>query len=272
MPNWNESEYLKRAAEIAHIHVASKKTINDISEKYARDNNMNPDEIRTLVRLSNVATFQEIFKNKSQDSDRMVDFEVGEPEAVIRRIVDAANTPSESANIHNDKLASEVPDMMRLKRFGQLPVVEDLTVKIAHEEPEKLPRQDMVILNLEKLAADFEVERIIEGNKWEQKLAQLAAAFKKAPGYGPDFSEFEKDAYAVHAEDAVAELTLVRQLCKMSAQFYDPAAICNFRERRVVENSPELSLLKEAVDAREAYLKYVGGLSWISKNMPEVSL
>ena len=64
MARWNEGEFVERAGRIARAHAVTKKPLNDLSAKVARDENLQPDEIRTLVRLANVATFQELFKNK----------------------------------------------------------------------------------------------------------------------------------------------------------------------------------------------------------------
>ena len=272
MANWNEGEYVARSKEIAQQFMVSKKPLNDIAEKYARDNALNPEEIRTLVRLANVATFREVFDRKAGDSDRMVDFEVGEPEAVIRRIVDSASQPQESANIMNDKLAFEVPDMMREKRLGQKFDVYSDEKTASEDAPEKLPRKDMVILNLEKLASDFEVERLIEGKRWEDAINKLAAEFKKAPGYGPNFQDFEKDAYAVFGTEIRAEIAELANASKQASVVLSDSDIQFLGERRITRDTPTLELLKEAVEARNAYAKYVGGLTWIKNNMPVITL
>src|ERR1035437_4373512 len=99
MPDWNEAEYVKRASDVARDFATLKKPINDLCEKIARDESLNPDEIRTLVRLSNVAAFQQLCKDKAAAGapDRMVEFDVGNPESVIQRIQSSGESPPEPA-------------------------------------------------------------------------------------------------------------------------------------------------------------------------------
>jgi hypothetical protein len=262
---WNESEFVERAKDIALQHVTTKKSINELSMKVARENSLNPDEIRTLVRLSNVSTFQECFKRKS-DGDKMVEFDVGDPEQVIRKFAEEASEVPQSANIFNDKLAEEIPDLMREKRLGHK---FDDAEKVASEfvpAPEKPMRRDLAILALRKLAEDFNVEQIAAGRRWEDKIAALAQTFKRAPGYGPKLDDFEKDAYAEFGHDAVPELKqLWADLRRGEYAELINEKVAELQDRRVTEETPELALLKEAVDARHAYVKFRNGLEWIKK-------
>lgn len=269
MARWNESEFIERAGRIAHDHAVTKKPLNDLSEKVARDENLQPDEIRTLVRLANVATFQELFKRKD-DGDKMIEFESGDPEAVINRIVSSAQEQSQSANIHNDKLASawDAPDMMTAKRLGRAfdePVVEKTA---SADEAERPMRQDLAVLALRKLAEEFEVERISAGHRWEDLTNKLAAEFRKAPGYGPAFSDFEKDAYADHGMDAWPELKCIRETLRLPTNEPSNDKVASLQERHVADDSPRLRLLGKAIDARADYQKFAAGLEWIRTNMP----
>lgn len=251
MPSWNEAEYVSRANEVARQFVVEKKPLNDLCEKLARDEAMNPDEIRTLVRLSNVAAFQHLFKDKQ--GDKMVEFDVGNPESVIQRIQSSVDDPPQPANIHNDKLAQECPDMMREIRLGRK---FDEAVKLAHEEvPERPMKRDLAVILGRKLAAEFDVERRVHGNVWEQNLRKLAQVFRRAPGYGQSFGEFEKAALAEFGLDAVPELTQLREDARLSAATYDTEKVAHLQERHVHEESPELATFRVAVDARHAYVK-----------------
>lgn len=271
MARWNESEFIERAGRIAHDHAVTKKPLNDLSEKVARDESLQPDEIRTLVRLANVATFQELFKRKD-DGDKMVEFESGDPEAVINRIVSAAQESPQSANIHNDKLASawDAPDMMIAKRLGKAfdePAVE----KIASDADTERPmRQDLAVLALRKLAEEFDIERISAGQRWESLTDKLAVEFRKAPGYGPAFSDFEKDAYADHGMAAWPEIKCVRETLRLSTAEPSHTKVAELQARHVTDDTRPLRTLKQAIDARADYEKFANGLSWIQQNMPEM--
>ena len=269
MPTWNENDYVKRAEEIASQHAVSKKSLNELCEKMARDENMNPNEIRTLVRLANVATFQELFKRKD-DGDKMVEFDTGDPEKVISNIVSAAGQEPESANIHNDKLSSEIPDQMREVRQGfKFEAVPE--VKVASDDaPVKPGRTDLVVLNLQKLAENFEVERLIAGRQWEEALDKLAHECRKIPVHSRDtvLSLFEKDALATYGNDIMPELVYTFGLVRRDLAVPSAEKIAQLKERHVVEDTKYTRLLKTAQEARQHFLKFESGLAWIKKNTP----
>jgi hypothetical protein len=265
MPTWNENEYVRRASEIAREFATVKKPLNDLCEKVARDEAMNPDEIRTLVRLANVAAFQEIFKGK--EGDKMVEFDVGNPESVISRIQSSVEDPVQSANIHNDKLGHEIPDQMKEVRLGRK---FDEQVKVASEDyVERAPRKDLVIVAMRKMAAEFEIERQVKGNRWESLVQKLAMTFRRAPGYGPDFSKFATDAFAEFGDEARPELETIASAARISG-YYLPEAekVAALAEHHVVEETPELRTLKLALEARTAYVKIKNGQKWLTDNTP----
>lgn len=274
MARWNEAEFVQRAGRIAHDFAVTKTSLNDLTEKVARDENLQPDEIRTLVRLANVATFQELFKNKdtSNGGDKMIEFESGDPEAVINRIVSSAGSEPQSANIQNDKLASawDVPDQMRETRLGRK-FDEPVQEKIAADDGPKPMRFDLAVLVMRKLSEDFGIERLRAGQAWEEKLNKLAAEFRKAPGYGPTFDSFEKDAFSDHGMDAWPELKTVRESLKMAQSPPAMAKVAELQARHVTETTVVGTMLKEAMDLRAEYERFTAGLAWIQKNMPVVN-
>lgn len=269
MARWNENEFIKHAQSIAQQHLVSKKSLNELSEKFANENSLNPEEIRTLVRLANVATFQELFKNKS-DGDKMVEFETGDPEAVIRRMVAASHEAPQTANVGNDKLASELPDLMKDKRRGfTLPDAPE--VKTASEvDAVKPARPDVVAMNLRKLASEFSIEKLSAGARWEEKLGSLVTTFKRAPGYGPAFNSFEKEAWASFGSDVAPEMAFLYEELRLPNQTPSSEKVAHLVERMVVSDTKELGLLKEAVEARKTFQKMTGALAWIDKNMPAI--
>lgn len=274
MPRWNEGEFVERAGRIAHDHAITKKTINDLSEKVARDENLQPDEIRTLVRLANVATFQELFKSKdsSNGGDKMIEFESGDPEAVIHRIVDSAQNQPQSANIHNDKMASwDVPDQMVEKRFGHkfdAPLQEKTAAEMDASYTERPMRHDLAVLALRKLASEFEVERLSAGAQWEVHLNKLAAEFKKAPGYGPVYGSFEKDAFSEHGMDCWPEIVGLRETLRLPPLEPSSVKVAELQARHVTDDTRQLKMLKQAVEARLDYEKFKAGEKWVADNMP----
>lgn len=274
MPRWNETEFIQHAQGIAAQHVVSKKSLNELSQKFAADHALNPDEIRTLVRLANVATFQELFKRKD-DGDKMVEFDTGDPEAVIRNLVREGAGPKETANIMNDKLAADVspelPDLMREVRFGRK-FDEPAEEKVAAETAEPPARTDVVIMSLRKLEAEYTNEKIAAGQHWESTLDTLTASFKRAPGYGPDFKNFVKTAWAAYEDDLAPELAYLSDALRHDpyADLAPLAKLASARDHVLVESSPQLELLQQAVASRKRYEKMASALEWVAKNMPEL--
>ena len=82
---WMRNDYEKAADTIAKEFAAGNGavTINQLSTKIATDAGLNPDGIRTLVRLANVNAFNELFAKQAGKEDRMFEFETGDPELVI---------------------------------------------------------------------------------------------------------------------------------------------------------------------------------------------
>lgn len=157
--------------------------------------------------------------------------------------------------------------MMREKRLGQKFDPPE-TEKVAEEYKEKPAREDIVVMNLRKLASEYTIAKISAGNRWEEKLGSLAKTFKKAPGYGPKFVDFEKVAWAELGPDASPEMAFLYEELRIKHSKPDLEKIAFLQERLVVEDSPELRLLKEAHAERQSYEKMSGALVWIDKNMP----
>jgi len=264
--SWDETEYVRRAADVASQSAVSKKPLNDVCQKVAQEEALNPEEIRTLVRLSNVAMFQHQFKAKDAEGapDRHVEFEVGDPETVIQRMQQAAAQPPESANIMNDKLSHEVPDMMAAKRRG---FEFDLTVtKVAEDAEVKPAKKDVAIIVMRKLANEYDIRRQSAGFRWEQKMAALVDSFKRAPGYGPSFVEFEKDAYAEFGDRVQFEMEDLRADLRVKTSRISPDERAKLAEHRITENNLHMKLLGEALDARADYVASEQAKIWVEKH------
>ena len=174
-------------------------------------------------------------------------------------------TPPESASVMNDKLAFEIPDLMGAKRRGF--EYETATVKVAQDLEIKPAKTDMVVMTMRKLAEDYDARRMSAGYRWETKIAELTRTFNKAPGYGPSFVEFEKDATAEFGIKAAIELSELRKALKVTAPRPDAAKLAEFH---LTDESAQLTLLKEAVDARADYIACEEAVAWVAKNTPEI--
>lgn len=251
MARWTEDQFIEKAKGVAKQHVVSKRPLTELAQKCAEEHALNPDEIRTLVRLANVAAFQEHFAAK-QDGDKMVEFDVGDPEAVVRRIVESRETPVETASIHSDKLATEEPAKMTTQT-EDLPQEKwasfGLTPRNLTAEQETMRRNRAIDeVNIEKLAAH---------HKWAAELESLVPEFRRAPGYGLDFGDFVKQASASQGAEAFPELlALADALGRRDAVAL--SKMTSFEKQAdfiAVKETKPLETLKRAVEARQAYEK-----------------
>lgn len=260
MPLWTEDQFIARAKQLAREHASTHAPLNDLVEKVAREATLNPDEIRTLGRLTNVAVFQEMFQGKtaSDAPDRMVEFEPGDPEVVITRIVKSAGTAAgcscgtcATCGVKMAAYAGELPDLMRAVR---VPGVEVETEKVASEPTEREAPRQLQIMRLIKLAENLDVETKIAASRWESTVSELVRRFKKAPGYGPSFIDFEKDALASEGYAVRPELEVVREELRLPPGNVDRQKMASLRDKHVYEDSAELRLIKRAVSERDNYV------------------
>jgi hypothetical protein len=82
---WTRKDFEDAAAQIGNTYLENPEgtSLNEIASKVASDNGLNPEEIRSLVRLANVHTFEQAFSKMATKDDRMVDYEVGDADKVV---------------------------------------------------------------------------------------------------------------------------------------------------------------------------------------------
>lgn len=268
MPSWNEDQYTAKAQGLAAAHVHQKIGLSDLVEKTAREHGMNQDEIRTLARMTNVAVFQEMFRSKKASEDRMVEFETVDPELVIGRITKAAGAGDHGdcgcgcggAGACDVKVASafELPDLRKAPLEAE---------KVAGEIEEREAPKQLQIMRLRKLASVLEADAISANYRWDLAVNGLARSLKKAAGYGPDFNEFEKDAYATAGMDALPELTAIRQELRMPAPTPHGEKVASLQDRHLVTDGPLINKFRDARAARETYVKLSASLGEVNKRL-----
>jgi len=252
MAVWSEDEFISRAKTLAKAHVGSKTPLNDLVEKVAREAELSPDAIRTLGRLTNVAVFQEMFQQKTAaaEPDRMIEFEPGDPEVVIARVVKSADLQT-AADTSGDKVAEELPDLMRAVRR---PFDDSGTDKVASAEAtEREAPRHLQVMRLRKLADELSVSITKEAMLWEDGVTALAKTFRRAPGYGPSHVDFEKAAMADIGADALPELEVIREELRLPALGLVRSKIAELGEFFTYEASPELTRLTAVVNHRRTY-------------------
>lgn len=126
---WTRAEFDNAATQIGKDFAASEgqMRINDLATKVATENNLNPEGIQTLVRLANVVAFQELFTKRAGSEDRMIEFEVGDPDLVISNIY----SETKQAAVAQQKFASVSSYDRAMDYYGPM------SVKTAEDESEE---------------------------------------------------------------------------------------------------------------------------------------
>lgn len=279
---WTRKQFEEAAQKIGQAFVASKGevSINDLSVKVAQEGQLAPDGIRTVVRLANVAAFEEMFQKEGADKseDRMIDFVVGDPEAVITRLHTAAKEAHST-----EKVAAYSPS---LDYFADIPRTREPLEKNAQAipgvevktSPDKLPsRQE--IARLFKRAEDqmLENKRQAAAN-WSGSLEKVARLLVAHDGRVSARTEFEKSAAGTLGGDILPELRMVQTLTSPK-----DSPICLFGGEKIAEildkhitsvsakHKPIIGMLKEAKEARDILHKNEAGLKWLAENREKVS-
>jgi hypothetical protein len=205
---WTRKDYEKNAAEIASSFVDSKgaQTINKLATDVARDNNLNPDGIRTLVRLANVDAFTGYFAKAAGD-DRIVEFETGDPEIVIQSLHNEAEEKIASASPigEYDRYVDYWVDPPKPVEF------EEEKVASVEETPEVVPSKEEVRFLLKRAEDEYDMCVRRTEIEWED-LLQKSAQSSRTLGSTAEGDLLEKNALAVKGATILPELQMLARM------------------------------------------------------------
>jgi len=273
---WQRSNYEEAAQRIGKEFSDNRGnntvSINQLATKVARDNNLNPEGIRTMVRLANVAVFEEIFHK--QAGDKMFEFEVGDPEVVINTLYQEtkiamdgmANTPTNynfDADYYGDFVNEKAP-------VQSIKIAEVLPEESVYISPVAIKQRCMQAQ--EKIAME-EKEHAVE---WIDALEKAAKLFNVLSPSTPESITLEKDALAIIGEKAVPELTVFRELTGKCTKYalLGGKSVNEVLDKHIANPSiPSQSIihmLKEAQNAREQVAVCKQGLKWLAQNSTRI--
>jgi len=307
---WTRADFDNAAVEIGRQFAESGGTsrINDLATKVATDNQLNPEGINTLVRLANVAAFQELFTKRAGAEDRMIEFEVGDPDLVINNIY--SNVKQAAVKEQHSVKASSYDRAMDW--YGPM------TVKTAEDEtPADLPSEENesaepdtnaeeeVVLGKKvdsptltpeaplvdkKAMAKFNVKRAQEAideesrrllHEWGSALEKAAQTMRVAFGT-PKFNE-EKYAHftSIVSELGVDTIPEVKALNVLQGGTYCDSKLSTTKlaeamERNVSQFSSTsegvqiLCFVKQASEARRKRESYYTASKWLADKMTEL--
>ncbi len=277
---WTLPNYEEEAKHIAQTFVESdgQSSIDELVTKVAQDAQLNPDGVRTLVRLANVCVFEAKMAKSAQDKaeDRMIEFETGDAEQVLTQMhttVKVASTGRIMDQGYNNAVDffSDMAVPKPLEKVAEAPNPE------ASEVP--LTSRELVALQFrfQKVAQHLEESRKQSQTEWLLAMKKAAAYLKALDARVSSRIRLEKDATAVYGADIEPELRMLQQLTGASKgtplyggiktatiiNTYVPVTtIVQGKER------PILEAVKEAREARKKSHLCDSGLKWVEQNVP----
>ncbi|RLC86819.1 MAG: hypothetical protein DRJ03_07630 [Chloroflexi bacterium] len=207
---WKRKQYEDAALQIAKDFTASEgtSTINELSTKVARDNNLDAEGIRTMVRLANVSAFQELFSKKASDGDRMIEYDLGDPEMVVSTLY--AETKEKVASAGDMSSSSSGYDR-HLDYFGAL---EKIAEEDEEEESSEESDSDAPMVDKKKIKHLFgKAKKKMEEQEKEARASWMrnmedASQTLRVVGVESSFNKeaFDRDAICLVGDDVLPEL------------------------------------------------------------------
>lgn len=270
---WQRTDYENAAQKIAREFVENRGnntvSINQLAMKVARDNNLNPEGIRTMVRIANLGVFEEIF-HKHAGADKMFEFETGDAEVVINQLYqETKSAMDKTASIPGgySRDADYYGDMAApVQKVAEAPIEETPSYISPHEVKARMLRAQEK-LALEKQEHEFE---------WVDALEKAAKLLTVVAPPIPACVTFEKDAVSTLGDVVVPELTALREMtgrCTKHA-LLGGMPVSEVLDKHIANPLPEtrpiIQMLKTAQEARIQMHVCKQGLDWITENMPRV--
>jgi hypothetical protein len=306
---WTRADFDNAANEIGRQFAASggASRINDLATKVATDNQLNPEGINTLVRLANVAAFQELFTKRAGAEDRMIEFEVGDPDLVISNIYSsvkcAAVAEQKAVRASSYDRAMDWYGPMTTKTAEEDEPSDFPGEENESEEPETNEEETVLGKSVvsptnppeapmvdKKAMAKFNVKRAQDAiheescrllHEWGQSLEKAAQTMRV--GFGTP--RFNEEKYA-HFTDIVSELGAdvipevkalnVLQGGNSSDARLSSDKLANAPERTVSqfsstsEGAAILRFVKQASAARQKRESYASAVQWLDTKMTEI--
>ena len=280
---WTRKEFEDAAQKIGEEFVAQggATSINDLATKVAQEGGLNPEGIRTVVRLANVTAFEQTFEKRSQNrsEDRMIDFAVGDPELVIEQLhagVKEAHvqTKSESTyNRTNDYYGTINYDKEPLEKTASaIPGVELEGDTVKH------PTNAEINLLFKKAEDKMQQELGRAALVWETSLKKAASLLVASDSRISARDVFEKNAVCTLGADIYPEINMVHKYTSPAGSTTVPLQGVKVAEvlrthiaSDLKDQHPILELLKEAREARGTLECKSQGLRWIAENRPKVN-
>lgn len=225
------TDFEQAAQKIADSFVASKgeMSINKLATDIAKTAGLNPEGIRTMVRIANVATFQKLFQTKTGE-DRMIEFEVGDPEIVVNNLFADAKGVIKQASVEEyDRRKDYYGDFPSNEKIAEYPVkkleetkhpTSSRYAKYIIKEAQERVRQDKNQLEyrwLESMEKAAQLLRLVS----EDKVSEMSA--------------YETDALSKFGSEVLPELKILHFMVQKERNgfLYDHEKVASIIETNI---------------------------------------
>lgn len=280
---WTRTDYENAADQIGKDFVVGNgdTSINNLSLKVAQEQGLNPNGIRTLVRLANVAAWEQNFEKRSNEkaADRVVEFEVGDPEVVISQLhneVKEAQLQEKTASEYDrtqDYYGDVEYEQAPLEKTASAVPGVELTPSQAY-----LPSAPEMVLILKKAEDKMREEHGAAQTSWITSLEKAAALLVAADSRVTTRDAFEKNAASLLGESIIPELNMMHKLTSpKNADIVlfggeKTATVLNTHIASVLTSQqPIIELLKIANESRKLSHLKKAGLEWLEENRARVT-
>lgn len=255
-------------------------SLHNAATKVAKDNQMNPEQIKRLVEAANTTAFLNEFKGKS-GNQRMVEFDVADPDKVIDEAlgdssassVSPHKSPSISITISVDPDSSlhdsVVDENISLPDIGggESKTASYLGMGLGiNSEPKETP------MDVHKVAQVKEslLTKVADCNYRASDLADEIYANYKGIYGGEKYAQFEMDAFSLYGNSAIPALQMVRNRLGMDkiARTLSPQQEFFLSDRHVVGsgNTTNLTKLAKILDLVGEYTKLSAAVDYLDIN------
>jgi len=242
------------------------KTLHNSIVKLAKDNSMNPEQIKRLVESANTSAFLDQFNSKT-GSDRMVEFDVADPSKVINETLGSVSSPSSSngasitITITSDQdasLASDISDEIKAQPQDKVAAYSSDQGFFLHGESKPLSYHSKL------QAKESLLTKIASCNYQAEDLADSLYNTFKGIYTRQKYASFELDALSMYGNQAIPGLQMVRSRLGMDkiARKLSEQESYYLADRHVVESSNKdaLTKLAQVIEVTESLVALTKGL------------
>lgn len=255
MAHITEKDYTKLADAIADDLITQNIPLNTSVQKLARDMGMSHEQIRRLCESTNNSTFNRMFQSKDKTaSDRIIEFDVADADAVLGGSIKEASYTAERDNL------VYLSEYRSLSDDGE-DEDDDSTVKTAADEADYEPpvRHEVDVRTVKKTLDHLRHEKLAAAMAYDDTVINLRNRFKRLY-QDVSFESFEKNAAAIHGDASLRPLTDLRKQLRLPEMEYDYTQLA--KTAGYVDDSLfEFKLFADAVSQRERLDKITDGIA-----------